>query len=826
MNRDNESLLYRAVVTLSNSCDHATSHDSVGFNAADSNFGNSIARKPYSQWSQRMREAAYDMVQKYRKQLGTHGINVSDIPEPQPEVNYDQKLLVSKTPGKCSVCQGNIKPGGTFIWGASRGERVCQNCIKANAGFSDTPVLEQVVSQPEAPVPQVGKLTVDQLLGPGGVIAESLPGYEPRQQQLRGAALFHQSMINGGKAVAELGTGTGKSLAAMIPASETGRRTIISTSSKALQMQYSEKDAPFLERVLPDEIKPTVAVLKGRRNYICLKMVDDIKSGFGGEMAFPSKRAAESWNDVLAWVSETDTGDLETAPFQVPPDLWSEITVDSDGCLGDKCPFYSECWTERAKAKAGQANLVIVNHHLMLTDAMLADKTDDNVRVLPVIPSESTLVIDEAHNLEDIATSVFGDELRESRWGRIERRLIKLTVGHPAVQEGTDDYTRASNWVLKAQAVTALYDKFLEGIKVRLEQAGKMSMRLGDESVLSDELVVRMNFLRSEMTGGTPSWLTGDQRESWRKLEKMVESTSDTIQAVSTPGNDDFVIRYAEIENGRIILYVKPIEVADILRDAVFDKYRSVVSMSATIATGNDISYWCDRVGCTNPLTYVADSPFDYRHNALLYLPQDGKSFDPTWGKQGTSYQYVESLASEIQNLLLASNGRAFVLFTSNKMLNEIYNMIAHRLRWTVLKQGDLPNRELVARFKDDGNAVLFGTKSFWEGVDVQGDALSMVIIDKLPFAPPDDPVWAAKCDAYNRRHGDAWAWWHGLAIPNAIIQMKQGFGRLIRTGQDRGVVAILDGRLTTKGYGKRIIESLPPARVTRSLEEVRAFFS
>jgi ATP-dependent DNA helicase DinG len=701
-----------------------------------------------------------------------------------------------------------------------------------------------------------------EILGPDGAVARRLSGYEHRSEQLEMAALVERAIEAGRHLAVEAGTGTGKSLAYLVPILLSGKRVICSTANKALQEQIALKDLPFLQGVLPKPFR--AVVLKGRRNYVCLQRLDELRQRTatlpGMEFAGKSVAAAQAWPRLANWAADQErsgaSGDLDLVDFSVPPDLRDELTVDSDNCIGEKCPARERCFAERARAAAQRAEVVIVNHALLLSSLELTAATEGQ---LAVLPDADICVVDEAQHLEEMATNAFGCEVTEFRWSRLAGLIDRLTVRHPAVhgQDETGETARAAiraahaveragapttaspqEWRSKAQEWQLRVDlagrAFLELMNLltqRCERAGVQ--RLGDDADLAAPAVEVLGTLALNMQEGTPTWLTEPQRESWQRLGGQVQKLALDLRRLARPVADGSEVRFAQwegpAERRRLHLYAKPVDVSAELREKLFATYPTVVATSATLATDGNISYWRGRVGLDQADELVLDSPFDFRRNALIYLPPAGSSFDPSLERGPSATQYLDRLADEIEALVIASRGRAFVLFTSTRALNQLHQRLAPRLRrFSVLKQGELPRAELVRRFRQSGNGVLFGTRSFWEGVDVSGEALSLVIIDKLPFVPPDDPVFDARKEYVNRQHPDerGWAWWDRLAVPLVTITLKQGFGRLIRGRTDRGVVALLDGRLTTKRYGRRILASLPPAPTTRSLDEVREFFA
>lgn len=832
-----------ATRALSSVCDGAHQRDGSGFNGADSGIGNDLARLPEQHWSPTQVRLAYRLLAKYARQLSALGIDYAAIPTP---------------------------PADDPSW--SRSQRRSEHAVVRQAW--------SVIDRAERDEPAEERPTVRGILGPDGVLARRRPGYEPRAPQLAMAELVEQALADDEHAVIEAGTGTGKSYAYLIPVVLSGKKAIVSTADKSLQEQLVRKDVPTLQELLP--VPFSAALLKGRGNYLCLHALDRTRSqadgetgslpGMAAEPTFRSPEAAEQWPRIVEYAATTDSGDLDALDWRLAPELREQVTVDSGECLGKKCPQRSACFAEKAKEKAKRAQVVIVNHALLLRDLALRAATEGHATVLP---DADIVVLDEAHHLQDVATDAFGIEVSRGRWPRLERQVRKLTVEHLAVQgkrsvrlpsgklsgpeEAATWQEQAARYLPLLDAVSAALNELFAAIEARFDaQRPERTKRLGDDRELVRPAVEAIGALSREMASGEPFWLTEDaEREQWAKRVDQLEQLADNLTTLAGHSADgEAYVRYAELarvnNQPRLTLLAKPISVAPWLRrhlwnakmkraaardlddqdddDNASDVERiTAIATSATIAAGTDLTFWREQVGLDAARELVVGSPFDYRRNGLLYLPRDGRAFDPTLSRDardGSSRDYLERMTAEIERLLLASDGRAFVLFTSYRTMLDVYDSLLPRLRrWTTLLQGDLPRPELVKRFKEDGRAILFGTRSFWEGVDVQGEALSLVIIDKLPFNVPDDPVWEARCDAINRQTGDRWAWFNRLAIPTVQIALKQGVGRLIRSRTDRGVVAILDGRMTTKPYGERITRSLPPMTVTRSLDAVSAFF-
>ncbi len=666
------------------------------------------------------------------------------------------------------------------------------------------------------------------ILGPDGILAERLPNYESRTQQLRMTDLIEEVFDSEENAVIEAPTGTGKSLAYLVPAilaaadlppeydaegNPHRRKTVISTADKSLQEQLWRKDVPFLQGALDRSF--TVALLKGRSNYLCEAALyeaqhDPHLSGVG----FRDPATSERWGEFLTWTEQTKTGDLEELKFTVSADLRQAVTVDSEGCTGSHCDFYGTCWVERAKRQAKAADIVIVNHALLMIDIALRLSSQGAACVLP---EADYIVLDEGHAIPEIARNAFGCELTLNGWRRIAREWGKYSSGpHPDT--------------------TSAIEVFFDNIEERFDKDSQLL--LGDERYLLEETVADLLRDVSFQIENPPVSLTSSaERARWKKLMERIGRYARNLRwAITPPEDEGRIVRYAERSGigrfQRVVVHVKPIDVSDLLRENLFESesYRSVVSTSATLATEgrSPFAFWKDQVGAWAARERTVKSPFDFTRQGLLYLPPKDRALDPTQGFGENAADYLHDLANECLELVTASRGRAFLLFTSNRVLAEVYQRLVSKLPadYLILRQGDQPRPELVRQFREHGNAVLFGVKSFWQGVDISGAALSLVVIDKLPFIPPGDPIWDARRDAIIRQTGQEWAWFGQLAIPNAIIELKQGLGRLIRSRTDRGVVALLDSRLVSKKYGPQILRALPPFPQTDSLDDVRRFFA
>ncbi len=680
----------------------------------------------------------------------------------------------------------------------------------------DSSISEDAVATRIPPMPSI--------LGPDGVIASRLPGYEHRPQQIEAAEAVRRAILEGRHAVIEAGTGVGKSIAYLLPAIYSGRRTVVATSGKALQDQLISKDLPFLRDTLP--IPFAFCALKGRSNYVCRRKLEDeigVQAMLGESYEMASLRT---------WLAVSDTGDLEAMPSPLSVELAARITCATDECLGQDCPSFRECYYQAAHQRAESCQIIVVNHTLLALDCAIRDGSEDHAKILP---DRELVIADESHALEEVATRAFEVEVSSNGIDRllhaktlqetnVNQQIIATCLGASEatfdflagiVRGDADSDIGSATYAIPQPAPTRL---------IHLAEA--VALKLGD--------IARAVGQGNTQAVNSPAW------KLVTNYQKRLLGLQETIAGILVPSPAHVLYCERRVSRkGRPIVALKrcPISVAEDMARALFARWTTICT-SATLATqgnaGRAFAYFKARVGLdlegaspngASVLELQVGSPFDYRAHALIYLPRDGALFDPTRYYQQGSIEYLDRLAQQIEALLLASDGRAFCLFTSNRALDEVYRRIAHRLRWLVLRQGDAPRSELLRRFREDGHAVLFAVRSFWEGIDLAGDALSLVTIDKLPFNPPDDPVYAARCEALNTQYRDKWAWFSRLALPMATIAIKQGFGRLIRTKSDIGVVALLDGRLSTKGYGTGILRALPPATPVRSIAEVETFF-
>ena len=627
-----------------------------------------------------------------------------------------------------------------------------------------------------------------QFFGEDGLLARVLPGYEERPSQRRLSEAVERTLREGGLLLAEAGTGTGKTLAYLLPAIELGRRVVVSTGTKNLQEQLITKDLPLLARALGRDLK--VALMKGRANYLCLLR----HRSFAEAGSFKHIDEIPLFRAVEAWAPHTDTGDRAEVPdLPDTASFWREIAASSENCIGQSCPDFDACWITRMRQRALEADIVVVNHHLLCAD--LAVKESSNYG--QVIPPYDTVILDEAHLLEDVATQYFGVAVSSHRvedvCRDVERELKAAELDAREVRA-------------EVEAVRHRADRFF-GLLSRGEgrrlAAGWMTSRHAEES---KALLLRLAGLKTAILA------TPDRPEALNGLALRAQGLGDELRFV-LEAEDDGHVYFVETRGRGVFLKATPIDVAERLQEVLFSQVRAAVLTSATLAVDGGFAYLRSRLGLADAEELLLSSPFDFEEQAILYVPR--RMPEPQ------SPAFVERAAEEVVGLLELSRGRAFVLFTSYANMNAVAERVAGRVEFPLLIQGEAPKAQLLETFRQTPGAVLFATSSFWQGVDVVGDQLSCVIIDKLPFASPGDPVVAARIERLRSQGGNPFGEYQ---VPVAVLSLKQGLGRLIRSAADRGILAVLDSRLVEKSYGRRFLDSLPPARLVHDLALVAGF--
>lgn len=628
--------------------------------------------------------------------------------------------------------------------------------------------------------------------GSDGPLARSLPGYEPRPGQRKMAAAVERTLAEGGHLMVEAGTGTGKTLAYLVPAILSGKRVIVSTGTKNLQDQILQRDLPMLRDTLG--LTFSACAMKGRDNYLCKARFEQFQ-----REPLLEDPAEKDWIGVLAgWADETETGDR--AELTEMPDrlrLWRDINAKADTCSGGRCPEYEECWLTRLKRTAQQSDIVVVNHHLFFAD--LAIRTAFGA----VLPDYDTVIFDEAHMLESVATLFFGAQVGSGQIEQLAKEAEKAAsrAGGPARGGGG------------AAGLRSASEEFFETVRQDIGTAtGRVRFRSEAEggpdleaewAVMSealDELTRQCSRIDAGADGGEP-------------VADKAESLKETLDRILARDDSGFV--YGVEPRGRgVLLTAAPIEVAELLREALFDKLKASVLTSATLAVRDSFDFFLERLGLDQAETMTVESSFDYPKQGVLYLPKRmPEPRDP--GFFGRSVE-------EILKLLAITDGHAFLLFTSHAAMGRMHRELAGIDHWPLFVQGEAPKAWLVERFRATPRAVLLGTSSFWHGVDVPGEALSLVVVDKLPFAVPSDPLISARIDRIRESGGQPF---RDYQVPMAVLDLKQGLGRLIRSRSDKGILAVLDPRLTGKSYGKTFLDSLPPFHMARDPNPVAHFF-
>ena len=635
-----------------------------------------------------------------------------------------------------------------------------------------------------------------------GVLAQAVAQFEPRAGQLAMALAVAETFGEGGVLLAEAGTGTGKTLAYLVPAILSRQRVLVSTGTKNLQEQIYFKDLPVLREALGIPFK--AAYMKGRANYLCLHRLDQLRASPAVPHDFVSM--------VDEWRSVTETGDrAELRDLPEDSSLWHDVSATADTCLGNDCPQYQECYVTRMRQRAAESDIVIVNHHLLCADASVRQSSYGEV-----IPECHYAVLDEAHQLEDVATQYFGIAISNYRVDDLvrdgERALNLGTI------EDTDSNIRRS--LLRVDDHAREFFGRLAMARQSRGSFGEERVRISGEwfgDIVDDGLglISGLDALQHDMarmagTGTGGSIANEDAASLSQRAGEMRENLSFLLEA----SNPSFVY-FLETRNRGVFLRAAPIDVSSIIREQLLDRMRATILTSATLTVAGSFEYVKRRLGADDANQMRVPSEFDFTEQAILYLPKQMPA--------PKSPEYGEAVAREVLDLLLRTEGRAFVLFTSYAMLRSVRDRVELDLPYPLIVQGTAPRSALLAQFRATPNAVLFATSSFWQGVDVVGEQLSCVIIDKLPFASPGDPITAARIEAITAEGGDAF---QEYQVPLAILAMLQGLGRLIRHRSDRGVLAVLDPRLRTMGYGRRFLDSFPPAPVTQNPEAVSRFFA
>jgi ATP-dependent DNA helicase DinG len=637
-------------------------------------------------------------------------------------------------------------------------------------------------------------IEVERFFSEQSPLASEVDGFRPRAQQREMALAVAAAIRDNSILVAEAGTGTGKTFAYLVPALINGGKVIISTGTKNLQDQLFQKDLPRVRGALKAPV--SIALLKGRSNYVCHYHLERALS----DGRFATREDVKHLDKIKKYAKVSDSGDksgVADVPENAP--IWMHVTSTRDSCLGQECPNHKECFVLKARTEAMKADIVVVNHHLFFADVMLRDEG-----VAELLPACNTVIFDEAHQLPETASLFFGENISTSQ-------LLDLTV-----DARIEAMTSAKDFAPLPKACDAL-EKAAKDLRLVFKKEGRLpATALADFAEwpkaakhLGEQLKQLCDLLekQAERSEGLEN--------CWQRAQALVLQFGKWQS-----GEEPDQVRWLEVFHHSLQLNTTPLSIAEIFEKQIGGSQRAWIFTSATLAVKQDFSHYQSEMGLLKATTAYWDSPFNYAEQSLLYVPSNLP--DPN------SFEYTEAVVQAALPMLEASQGRAFLLFTSLRAMQRAHEILLAEFdrrgwKYPLLLQGEGSRNELLERFRSLGNAVLLGSQSFWEGVDVRGDALSLVIIDKLPFAPPDDPVLAARIAQISKQGRNAFMEYQ---LPRTIITLKQGAGRLIRDENDRGVLMICDPRLITKPYGKRIWQSLPPMKRTRVEAEAVAFFN
>lgn len=638
---------------------------------------------------------------------------------------------------------------------------------------------------------------LDSFFSSSGALAQSVPGFRARSQQLAMAQAIADTITSNRILVAEAGTGTGKTFAYLVPALLAGGKVIISTGTKTLQDQLFNRDIPTVRAALKAPV--IVALLKGRSNYVCHYHLE--RTLKDGRTSFASRDEVKYLKLIERYAGVSKTGD-KSGLSEVPESaaVWQQVTSTRENCLGSDCPSYKTCFVMEARKQALSADVVVVNHHLFFADVMLRDEG-----LSELLPACNTVIFDEAHQLPETASLFFGESVSTSQLLELARDAESESI------LGAKDFVALPDSIALMEKASRDLRLTIEGDNTRLTLAAvSMNPKFG---IALDHLLERLEELSS---------LLESQSERSEGLENCWQRTREIaiwIKHWRDKAESEGFVRWLEVFSHALQLNATPLSIAEIFNKQLIASPRAWIFTSATLAVKGDFSHYNNEMGLSTAQSACWDSPFDFANQALLYVP--------TGLPDPSNRDYTDEVVKAALPVLMASRGRAFFLCTSLRATKRAHELLIEafereKLDYPILLQGQSSRSDMLDRFRKMRNAVLIGSQSFWEGVDVRGEALSLVVIDKLPFAPPDDPVLSARIEKINKEGRNAFMEYQ---LPRAVINLKQGAGRLIRDETDRGVLMICDPRLITKSYGKKIWQSLPPMKRTRDLAEVERFF-
>ena len=645
-------------------------------------------------------------------------------------------------------------------------------------------------------------LTLREIFSHGGLISQHLDGYEFRHEQLQMAHEVARALIDAEHLIVEAGTGVGKSFAYLIPAISLAlkaeQRVVISTNTISLQEQLVTKDIPFLERILPRDFN--VVLAKGRRNYLSRRRLKNLLNYERG--LFDTLEEVEEVAEIEEWVNLTVDGSTADLPWQPNPQVWDKVASDRDNCLGRQCDTYDTCFYFKVRREMQDADLLIVNHHLLFSDLAIRK---DSEEALGVLPDYDYLIIDEAHHLEATATNHASIDFSNTRVKWLLDSLSNLAKVFDSRQLTTEvDEAR--------QQANTLFRSIIEAME-EVDDRGQgptLTQRIHTSNFVRNVLDTSLADIAQTLKQLRDNTTTDDEEQEVTAHHRYCERLRDELDMIIEQNDPDYVY-WAEISTRgrtpRILLNATPANVNQVLEDHLFTVKNSVVMTSATLSTNRNFAYFKKRIGINECRELLVHSPFDFKKQVEIHIPR--------YMPDPNSSEFVPAVTEKIKHYLKLTHGKAFVLFTSYKMMDEVYDAVAPDLEAigldTFKQGGELSRTDMLQAFRENTDSVLFGTSSFWEGVDVRGEALSNVIITRLPFEVPTHPVMEARVKQIKESGGNEF---FEFSLPEAILRLKQGFGRLIRTQTDQGIVVILDPRIRTRNYGKQFLDSLPACEI------------